>query len=586
MPRAWTWAPIFGSEEVATRSVPYPPVTLLQAGSIVAGYRLEREVGGGGMGVVWRARDLRLERPVALKLIRPEIAADRGFRERFTREARLAAALDHAHVLPVYEAGEAAGGELFLAMRFVDGHDLATLLAAEHRLEAGRASRLLAQVALALDAAHAEGLVHRDVKPANILIATQDGEEHAYLSDFGLTIEVAAEERLTVSGLFLGTVSYAAPEQLRAERVDARTDVYALGCVLYQCLTGEVPYPRDSDSAAMLAHLSDPVPRASDRSPVPAGCLRRDRRSRTGQGARGSLPVRRRARADGRPGRGRLRCADLPSPRDAGRSTPPASARTRGARLVPMTIALVVATLAGIAVAAGAPWKEESGRGTSARAQTAGERAQAKERAAAVRSICTGVNAENAALPERYRRLNARLDRGAVTLRVGLIEEINRQLRGGDALLARLEAIPPADAAARTLQAGTEATWSGSLDRLRRVRDALERARSERAVVRAAMTSRSTAERDRRRIRAGLLALRWRRVPPGPAARSTPDRGGRQRRIPTCRRTRCRPTCRRSDRGTPRAGDGIAHTHRALTRRSTTCPRSSRCSGRPEPHAW
>ena len=234
----------------------------------MAGYRLERKVGGGGMGVVWLARDRTLERPVALKLIRSDIAADPGFRERFAREAKLAASLDHAHVLPVYEAGE-ADGELYLAMRFVEGHDLATLMATERRLEPRRAARLLAQVALALDAAHAAGLVHRDVKPANILIATQDGAEHAYLSDFGLTIQVSDGVRLTRAGLFIGTVSYAAPEQLRGERVDARTDVYALGCVLYQCLTGEVPYPRDSDSAALLAHLGDPVPRPSEHADAP-----------------------------------------------------------------------------------------------------------------------------------------------------------------------------------------------------------------------------------------------------------------------------------------------------------------------------
>ena len=482
----------------------YASATLLQAGAIVAGYRLEREVGGGGMGVVWRARDLTLERPVALKLIRPEVAADRGFRERFTREAKLAASLDHAHVLPVYEAGE-ADGELFLAMRFVEGYDLAALLAAERSLEAGRASRLLAQVALALDAAHAEGLVHRDVKPANILIATQDGEEHAYLSDFGLTIQVAAGERLTAAGLFIGTVSYAAPEQLRGERVDSRTDVYALGCVLYQCLTGEVPYPRDSDSAALLAHLSDPVPRLSERAPDPAGAYDaivaralakspHDRYQSAGDLGRVAVIAANRSPA------GPTLAANVV------RSTASASARARGRRLVPMTVALLVATLAGIAVAAGAPWRDESGSGTSARAESADERVR-QERTAAMGSICNGVNAENEALPGRYRRLSRRSGRGAATLRVALIEEINRQLRGGDALLARLEAITPADARAQALQAGTEATWSRSLDRLRSVRDALERSRSERAVVRAATASRSTAERDRRRIRAGLLAL-------------------------------------------------------------------------------
>jgi hypothetical protein len=187
---------------------------------------------------------------------------------------------------------------------------------------------------------------------------------------------------------------------------------------------------------------------------------------------------------------------------------PPASATARGARLVPMTVALVVATLAGIAVAAGAPWREESGRSTSARAQTANDQIQ-QEHAAAVRSICNGVNAENGALPERFQRLKRRLGRGEATLRVALIEEINRQLRAGDSLLARLEATSPANARALALQAGTAAaTWSRSLDRLRSLRDALERARSERAVVRAATAlSRSAAERDRRRTRAGLLAL-------------------------------------------------------------------------------
>jgi Protein kinase domain len=479
---------------------------LLQAGTIVAGYRLERKVGGGGMGVVWRARDLTLERPVALKLIRPDVAADRGFRERFTREAKLAASLDHAHVLPVYEAGE-ADGELYLAMRLVEGYDLATLLLAEGRLEAGRATRLLAQVALALDAAHAAGLVHRDVKPANILIATQDGEEHAYLSDFGLTIQVSAGDRLTAAGLFIGTVNYAAPEQLRGERVDARTDVYALGCVLYQCLTGEVPYPRDSDTAALLAHLSDPVPRMSERGVGPAGgydaivarALAKtpgDRYQSAGELGRMAVIAANRSRAGST-----LAGEPVQSP------PPPAFVRPRGPRLVPMTAALVVATLAGVAVAAGAPWREESGRGTSAGAQSGNHRVH-QAQSAAVHSICDGVTRENGAVLGRYRRLNRRLDRGDLTLRVALIEEINRQLRVGDSLLARLEGVTPQDDAARALQARTGVTWSRSLDRLRDERDALERVRSERAAVRAATAlSRSAVERDRRRIRAGLLAL-------------------------------------------------------------------------------
>ena len=489
------------------RSAPnYALATLLQAGAIVAGYRLERKVGGGGMGVVWLARDLTLERPVALKLIRADIAADPGFRERFAREARLAASLDHAHVLPVYEAGE-ADGELYLAMRFVEGHDLATLIATERRLEPGRAARLLAQVAVALDAAHAAGLVHRDVKPANILIATQDGAEHAYLSDFGLTIQVSDSARLTKAGLFIGTVSYAAPEQLRGERVDARTDVYALGCVLYQCLTGEVPYPRDSDSAALLAHLSDPVPRPSEHAGAAAGAYDaivaralakapEDRFQSAGELGRVAVT----AACESLLGHTLVDDA-VPST-----SSSPPLMRARGVRLVPMTAALVVATLAGIAVAAGAPWREESGSGTSAGAQSADNRLH-QEQILAVRSICDGVNAENGAVLGRYRQLDRRLKNGG-GLRVSLIEEIDRQLRVGDGLLARLEGVTPQDVRARTLQTRIGTTWSKTLDRLRSERDALERGRSERAAFRAATTPpRSPGERDRRRIRAGLITL-------------------------------------------------------------------------------
>jgi Protein kinase domain len=479
---------------------------LLQAGAIVAGYRLERKVGGGGMGVVWLARDVTLERPVALKLIRPDVAADPGFRDRFTREAKLAASLDHAHVLPVYEAG-AADGELYLAMRFVEGPDLATVMATERRLEPRRAARLLLQVALALDAAHAAGLVHRDVKPANILVATQDGEEHAYLSDFGLTIQVSDGERLTQAGLFIGTVNYAAPEQLRGERVDGRTDVYALGCVLYQCLTGEVPYPRDSDSAALLAHLSDPVPRPSEHAvgatsgydAIVARALAKapeERFQSAGELGRAAVV----AANESPPGPTLADAAVRPT------TSPPASRRARGARLVPMTAALVVATLAGIAVAAGAPWREESGRGTSAGAHSADDGLH-QEQTVALHSICDGVNAENGAVLGRYRRLSRRLDRGHA-LRLSLIEEINRQLRVGDGLLARLQGVTPQDGRTRRLQTRTGTTWSRTLDRLRGERDDLERARSERAAARAATAlSRSVGERDRLRIRAGLIAL-------------------------------------------------------------------------------
>src|SRR4051794_6277764 len=218
------------------------------------------------MGIVYRATQLSLGRPVALKLIAPERAGDAGFRERFERESRLAAAIDHPNVIPVYGAGEEAG-HLYLVMRYVAGTDLQALLARERRLEPARASAILGQVAAALDAAHAGGLVHRDVKPANMLL----GGEHAYLADFGLTRVALSDERMTTTGHWLGTVDYMAPEQFEGGAVDARADVYALGCVLHTALTGETPFPRGTVPATMLAHISDPPPRPSATPGVPDG---------------------------------------------------------------------------------------------------------------------------------------------------------------------------------------------------------------------------------------------------------------------------------------------------------------------------
>jgi serine/threonine-protein kinase len=210
------------------------------------------------MGIVYRATQLSLGRPVAVKLISPDHAADPGFRERFERESRLAAAIDHPNVIPVHEAGE-DHGRLYLVMRWVSGADLHGLIARSGRLDPRRAASISAQVAGALDAAHAAGLVHRDVKPANVLLSG----EHAYLADFGLTRPVASDTRLTTTGHWLGTADYMAPEQFEARPADARADVYALGCVLYTMLTGEPPFRRDTVPATMLAHLQDPPPRPS-----------------------------------------------------------------------------------------------------------------------------------------------------------------------------------------------------------------------------------------------------------------------------------------------------------------------------------
>jgi hypothetical protein len=236
----------------------------LSPGDEFAGCRIEGVLGRGGMGVIYRATELRLGRPVALKLIATEQASDPDVRERFEREARLTAAIDHPNVIPVYAAGE-EHGHLYLVMRYVPGTDLQALLKREGRLAPARAASIVAQVGDALDAAHAAGLVHRDVKPANVLIAG----DHAYLSDFGITRVQSAETRITDSGNWIGTVDFMSPEHLRGEPTDARADVYALGCVLHAALTGTPPYRRDTVPATITAHLHDPPPHPSDTLGVP-----------------------------------------------------------------------------------------------------------------------------------------------------------------------------------------------------------------------------------------------------------------------------------------------------------------------------
>jgi DNA-binding beta-propeller fold protein YncE len=223
-------------------------------GTQFAGYRIDSVVGRGGMGVVYRATELALDRPVALKLIAPELAGDTSFRERFLRESRLAASIDHAGILPVYAAGEVEG-ELFLASRFVDGTDLRTLVDGGP-LPPERALELVGQVADALDAAHERGLVHRDVKPANVLV---DAADHCYLSDFGLSTQLGAGGT-TASGRLAGSLDYLAPEQIRRGEVDGRTDQYALACVLYELLTGAPPFRRETEAQTLWAHMQEEPP--------------------------------------------------------------------------------------------------------------------------------------------------------------------------------------------------------------------------------------------------------------------------------------------------------------------------------------
>src|SRR5215218_1717455 len=242
-----------------TGEAPTAAAMELAIGSTFAGHRIDAVAGRGGMGVVYLATDLTLDRRVALKLIAPGLANDPVFRARFESECKLAAAIDHANVVQIFHAGEERG-LLYVTMRYIQGTDLRTLLADEGRLAPARAVGIVAQVAGALDAAHQRGLVHRDVKPANVLLTTRDGSEHAFLTDFGVSKQRTSNTGLTKTGFAVGTADYMAPEQARGAEVDARADIYALGCVLYRALTGTVVYERDSDVEKMWAHIHDPPP--------------------------------------------------------------------------------------------------------------------------------------------------------------------------------------------------------------------------------------------------------------------------------------------------------------------------------------
>jgi serine/threonine protein kinase len=242
-----------------------PVDAALELGTTFANHRLDAIAGRGGMGVVFRATDLALDRPVALKVISPAVAADPVFRERFEREARAAAAIDHPHVVQVFHAGEEQG-LLYLTMRFVAGTDLRAEIRGGGALHPARAVSVVAQVADALDAAHAHGLVHRDVKPANVLIGRHSEREHAFLTDFGVTVG-PLDEHLTRTGSAVGTTDYISPEQAAGRETDARSDVYSLGCVLFEALSGVVPYERDTDLGKLWAHVHEPPPALLDIRP-------------------------------------------------------------------------------------------------------------------------------------------------------------------------------------------------------------------------------------------------------------------------------------------------------------------------------
>ena len=232
-------------------------------GTTIAGYRVESLLSRGGMGEVYLAEQDAPKRKVALKLLSPELSSDAGFRERFARESEAAASIDHPNVIPIHQSGQ-ANGTLFIAMRYVEGTDLRTLLAEQGPLPPERAVHICAQIAEALQAAHERGLVHRDVKPANILIGRSD---HAYLSDFGLIRRTEVSSGITKTGQFMGTLDYASPEQFEGTQLGPPTDVYSLGCVFYECLVGAPPFRREQDAAVMYAHLHDPPPSALAQRP-------------------------------------------------------------------------------------------------------------------------------------------------------------------------------------------------------------------------------------------------------------------------------------------------------------------------------
>lgn len=260
----------------------------VRAGEQLAGYRIEALVGRGGMSHVYRAVQTSVDRLVALKVLSPEWADNSDFRQRFLAEARVAATIEHPNILPIYDAGE-ADGRLFIAMRLVDGTDLRRLLDRDERLSLERTVALIEAAAAGLDAAHARGLVHRDIKPANLLLAA----DHLYLADFGVAKIAAARREFTRTGMFVGTLDYASPEQIRNEELDGRADLYSLGCVLYHCLAGAPPFDRPSEYGTMHAHMYDPPPSLRARRPelpeaiddVVAAALakQRDERFRTGR---------------------------------------------------------------------------------------------------------------------------------------------------------------------------------------------------------------------------------------------------------------------------------------------------------------
>ncbi len=338
-------------------------------GAEFAGYRLESLIGHGGMSIVYRAEHIRLGRTVALKLLSPQLSEDESFRERFERESRLAASLDHPNIIPIYEAGD-RDGVFYIAMRYVAGADLKTRLKESGPLEPDNAASFVAQVAAALEAAHAKGLIHRDVKPGNVLIASgagPGGADHVYLSDFGIAKHTASVG-LTRTGMFVGTADYASPEQIEGKQLDGRADVYGLGCVVYEALTAERAYEKDSEVGMMYAHLLEEAPRVTAKRPelppeidsVVAKAMAKSRDDRYATPTELALAVDQALHAGTGPqaaetvlAGGPAAAERPPSPPTGEPASPPAAAGGRGgrSRLVAVTLAGAAALAVAVAVA-------------------------------------------------------------------------------------------------------------------------------------------------------------------------------------------------------------------------------------------
>ena len=460
-------------------------------GSILGDFQLEERIGRGGMGEVYRATQRSLGRTVAIKLIAPEHAEDPGFRARFKREAQLAAGLDHPHVIPVHQAEE-ADGVLCLVMRHVDGTDLGRLIAAEGRLAPERAVDLVAQVAAALDAAHARGLVHRDVKPANVLVTGREGEEHVYLTDFGITRSTAADATRTQTDGLAGTLDYAAPEQLRGQVVGHAADVYALGCVLYELLTGRRPFERETAAAKVYAHLFEPPPRPSaaveglppSLDVVVERAMAKDPDAR--YGSAGALARAARAAADAAPGGTAHAQAQAPAP-----ARPPRKARRRAAAL-----AAGVAGLAAVAVIAVA--------------SLGGDDAGALEHQGAVGAICDESNRVQDERRQRFATYRRRLSRERrLTGRVDLIvHETELRLASTADLASRVDALAGLPPELAAVQDRTRRAWARTVSRLQAYRDQLRRVTSYAGLERAlASLPRSALEREAGEVASGLRRM-------------------------------------------------------------------------------